>query len=147
VVGLTQIPLMTNVVPGNDLKGPQISFPDRLTCVSKATPSISTESTVTILPDIESARVSTSQDGGAKAWMTVLGAFTALFCTYGQMSAFGTFQAWYEGHQFQHLPPSAIAWIGSLQLFIFFLSVSIPRRTCQYHADRVASGSTNRPCI
>lgn len=62
-------------------------------------------------------------DGGLRANLTVLGAFIALFCTFGQMNAFGTFQAWYTEHQLANLPASTISWIGSLQLWIFFFSV------------------------
>lgn len=61
-------------------------------------------------------------DGGLKANLTVLGAFIALFCTFGLLNAFGTFQAWYTTHQLQHMSPSAISWIGSLQLWVFFFS-------------------------
>ncbi|KDR77522.1 hypothetical protein GALMADRAFT_406904 [Galerina marginata CBS 339.88] len=61
-------------------------------------------------------------EGGLKAILTVLGAFIVLFCTFGQMNAFGTFQAWYAAHQLRHLPASTISWIGSLQLWVFFFS-------------------------
>ncbi|KAF8802188.1 MFS general substrate transporter [Phlegmacium glaucopus] len=61
-------------------------------------------------------------EGGLKAYLTVLGAFIALACTFGQLSAFGTFQAWYASHQLQHLPASTISWIGSLQFWIFFVT-------------------------
>ncbi|KAH9919152.1 MFS general substrate transporter [Epithele typhae] len=61
-------------------------------------------------------------DGGLHAWLTVLGAFLALFCTFGQLNSFGTFQAFYADHQLQHLPASTISWIGSLQLWVFFFS-------------------------
>ena len=60
---------------------------------------------------------------GLKANLTVLGTFIALFCTFGQMNAFGTFQAWYAAHQLRHMPASTISWIGSLQLWTFFFSV------------------------
>ena len=63
-------------------------------------------------------------EGGRAAWLTVFGAFLALFCTFGQLNAFGTFQTWYAEHQLRDLPPSTIAWIGSLQLWMFFFSVS-----------------------
>jgi hypothetical protein len=63
-------------------------------------------------------------DGGLQANLTVLGSFVALFCTFGQMNAFGTFQAWYASHQLAGLNASTISWIGSLQLWIFFFSVS-----------------------
>jgi hypothetical protein len=62
-------------------------------------------------------------EGGFRAYLTVFGAFIALFCTFGQMNSFGTYQTWYSDHQLQHLPPSTISWIGSLQLWIFFFSV------------------------
>lgn len=62
-------------------------------------------------------------EGGLKAYLTVLGAFIALGCTFGQMSAFGTFQTWYTSHQLRHLSASTISWIGSLQLWLFFFSV------------------------
>jgi len=61
-------------------------------------------------------------DGGFQAWLTVLGSFLALLCTFGQLVSIGTFQSWYADNQLQHLPPSTIAWIGSLQLWVFFFS-------------------------
>ena len=63
-------------------------------------------------------------DGGLAAWLTVFGAFLALFCSFGQMNAFGTFQSWYTTHQLHDLHPSTVAWIGSVQLWVFFFSVS-----------------------
>lgn len=62
-------------------------------------------------------------DGGSEAWLTVFGAFLSLFCSFGQMNAFGTFQSWYTTHQLSDLTPSTIAWIGSVQLWVFFFSV------------------------
>jgi hypothetical protein len=62
-------------------------------------------------------------EGGFKAYLTVLGAFMAFASTFGQMSAFGTYQAWYGSHQLQHLPATSISWIGSLQFWVFFFSV------------------------
>ncbi|KAI0641057.1 MFS general substrate transporter [Trametes meyenii] len=61
-------------------------------------------------------------DGGLAAWLTVFGAFFALFCSFGQMNAFGTFQSWYTTHQLQEMHPSTVAWIGSVQLWVFFFS-------------------------
>ncbi|KAF9465811.1 MFS general substrate transporter [Collybia nuda] len=61
-------------------------------------------------------------EGGFKAYLTVFGAFIALFCTFGQMNSFGTYQTWYSDHQLHNLPPSTISWIGSLQLWVFFFS-------------------------
>ncbi|EIW52352.1 MFS general substrate transporter [Trametes versicolor FP-101664 SS1] len=76
-------------------------------------------------------------DGGAAAWLTVLGAFLALFCSFGQLNSFGTFQTWYAEHQLSHLPPSTIAWIGSLQLWVFFFSGGFVGRLFDAHGPRV----------
>ncbi|KAF7324743.1 Monocarboxylate permease-like protein [Mycena kentingensis (nom. inval.)] len=56
------------------------------------------------------------------SYLAVAGAFLALFSTFGQMNAFGTFQAWYAQHQLSHREPATIAWIGSVQLWVFFFS-------------------------
>ncbi|KAL1733436.1 major facilitator superfamily domain-containing protein [Schizophyllum commune] len=56
------------------------------------------------------------------SFCTVFGAFLALLFSFGHLSAFGTFQAWYMDDQLHHLPSSTIAWIGSAQLFLFFAS-------------------------
>jgi hypothetical protein len=72
---------------------------------------------------IEENRPHIFPEGGLKANMTVLGAFMVFACTFGRMSAFGTYQAWYASHQLQHLPESTISWIGSIQYCIFFFSV------------------------
>jgi len=63
---------------------------------------------------------------GTKGYLTVFGAFVSLLVTFGQMNAFGTFQAWYSSHQLASMSQSTISWIGSLQLLVFFLSVNIP---------------------
>ncbi|KIJ60310.1 hypothetical protein HYDPIDRAFT_99022 [Hydnomerulius pinastri MD-312] len=55
-----------------------------------------------------------------KAWMAVFGAFLALFCSFGQINAFGTFQSFYSTHQLSSMSPFSISWIGSLQLWVFF---------------------------
>ena len=68
-------------------------------------------------------------DGGSKAWLTLAGTFIALFCAFGQMSAFGTFQTYYADHQLRDLPASTISWIGSVAFWMFFFSVrsSLPQ--------------------
>ncbi len=75
-------------------------------------------------------------DGGSAAWLTVLGAFLALFCSFGQMNAFGTFQSWYTTHQLHDLHPSTVAWIGSVQLWVFFFSVSTSFRSASHACFR-----------
>ncbi|KAF8549744.1 MFS general substrate transporter [Imleria badia] len=55
-----------------------------------------------------------------RARLAVFGGFLALFCSFGQLTAFGTFQTWYSGHQLASKSLFSISWIGSLQLWIFF---------------------------
>jgi hypothetical protein len=88
--------------------------------------SVSQESDRVPLPAYsdDDSRTDIHLDGGFKAKLTTFGAFTALFFAFGQMNAFGTFHAWYSTHQLARMPASTISWIGSLQLWIFFLSVS-----------------------
>ncbi|KZT22827.1 MFS general substrate transporter [Neolentinus lepideus HHB14362 ss-1] len=75
-------------------------------------------------------------EGGCASYLTVLGAFLALFCSFGQVSSFGTFQSWYETHQLDRSPTS-IAWIGSLQLWMFFFSGGFIGRIFDSYGPRV----------
>lgn len=55
-------------------------------------------------------------DGGMTAWLTVLGCFLAFFASFGFVTGFGVFQAYYEAV----LPTYSsddISWIGSFQLW------------------------------
>ncbi|KAG0701895.1 MFS general substrate transporter [Suillus ampliporus] len=61
-----------------------------------------------------------SPDEGWSGWLAVSGAFLALFCSFGQMNAFGTYQSWYSDHQLSNHSQFSISWIGSLQLWSFF---------------------------
>ena len=57
------------------------------------------------------------------ARLAVFGGFLALFCSFGQLTAFGTFQTWYSDHQLASKTLFSISWIGSLQLWTFFFMV------------------------
>ncbi|TCD70263.1 hypothetical protein EIP91_004164 [Steccherinum ochraceum] len=60
-------------------------------------------------------------DGGLRAWMIVFGCTCGAFATFGYLNAWGVFQAYYEENTLQHVSPSTIAWIGSIQnAFVFF---------------------------
>ncbi|OJT02159.1 hypothetical protein TRAPUB_7274 [Trametes pubescens] len=80
-------------------------------------------------------------DGGLKAWLTVFGTVLALFCC-GQLTAFGAFQTWYAQNQLRDLPASTISWIGSLQLWILYFSVSThaPDHAAADRPHRAAKG-------
>ncbi|KAJ5937938.1 monocarboxylate transporter [Penicillium verhagenii] len=59
-------------------------------------------------------------DGGATAWLVVLGAWCALFCTFGWINSVGTFQDYYETSLLSQYSSSTIAWIPSLEIFFMF---------------------------
>lgn len=61
-------------------------------------------------------------DGGARAWLQVLGCFFLWFNLWGYTFAFGTFQNYYEQQYLPTTSSSAIAWIGSIQSFLLIIS-------------------------
>ncbi|KAF7712071.1 Uncharacterized protein PECH_004922 [Penicillium ucsense] len=61
-------------------------------------------------------------DGGAEAWMSVLGAFFGLFVSFGWINCIGIFQTYYETHQLRDLSTSTVTWITSLETFIMFFA-------------------------
>ncbi|KFA81136.1 hypothetical protein S40288_01002 [Stachybotrys chartarum IBT 40288] len=56
-------------------------------------------------------------DGGLEAWMVVLGAWAASFCSFGWLSSAGVFQEYYQNVLLDQYSPSTISWIPSLQIF------------------------------
>lgn len=60
------------------------------------------------------------------------------------ISSFGVYQSYYELHQLSNETPSAIAWIGSLQLFfIFFSGIFVGYAfDAGYHTQIVLLGSS-----
>ncbi|KAJ8075502.1 hypothetical protein PM082_021132 [Marasmius tenuissimus] len=60
-------------------------------------------------------------DGGFRAWTIVVGAACTSFATFGYVTAWGAFQAYYEEDLLAGYSPSTIAWIGSVQYALVFL--------------------------
>lgn len=56
--------------------------------------------------------------GPWRAWSTLIGAWLVQFCAVGFMSAFGVMQTYYSQGFLDNMSPSAISWIGSVQLFL-----------------------------
>ncbi|KAI2603532.1 MFS general substrate transporter [Hypoxylon fragiforme] len=54
-------------------------------------------------------------DGGANAWLQVAMGWLVIFTTWGWVNSFGSFQTYYSSVLPQS--PSAISWIGSLQIW------------------------------
>ncbi|KAB5585659.1 major facilitator superfamily domain-containing protein [Coniochaeta sp. 2T2.1] len=64
-------------------------------------------------------------DGGAKAWLVVLGCWCTSFASFGIVNSFGVYETYYHQTYLSHHSPSAIAWIGSLQAFAQFSATLI----------------------
>ena len=65
-------------------------------------------------------------EGGLRAWLVVLGAFSGMTASFGNLNSTGTFQAYLSTHQLAHESPGAIGWIFSLYAFLtFFCGVQI----------------------
>lgn len=60
-------------------------------------------------------------NGGAKAWLQVIGAFGVFFNTWGLLNTFGVFQTYYESGDLFVETSSNISWIGSVQAFLVLL--------------------------
>ncbi|KAF2100636.1 MFS general substrate transporter [Rhizodiscina lignyota] len=58
------------------------------------------------------------QNGGTAAWLKVLGCFFVFVNTWGTASSFGVYQAFYETNSLSSYSPSAISWIGTVQVFL-----------------------------
>ncbi|KAF4466681.1 mfs monocarboxylate transporter [Fusarium albosuccineum] len=57
-------------------------------------------------------------DGGYMAWLQVSAAFVLYWNSLGLLNGFGAFQTYYEESLLSHMSSSAIAWIGSIQIFL-----------------------------
>jgi MFS family permease len=89
----------------------KVQIPDSLDTSVKGEPAVE-------LPTQQQAAF---PDGGARAWLVAAGAAGVLFSTFGYANAFGVYQEYYQTNQLRNESPSAISWIGSLQVF-FLLS-------------------------
>ncbi|XDG08900.1 hypothetical protein ABKA04_008515 [Annulohypoxylon sp. FPYF3050] len=71
----------------------------------------------------QTAQVFIPPDGGRRAWLALAGGWLCHFCSFGFVSALGTFQMVYETEILPEKTTSEISWILTMQLFLmFFLS-------------------------
>ncbi|KAF3481034.1 uncharacterized protein GIQ15_03793 [Arthroderma uncinatum] len=61
-------------------------------------------------------------DGGFQAWAVVAGGLINYCAPFGLLNSFGTFQTYYQNELLKQSTPSAISWIGSIQLFLLFIA-------------------------
>ncbi|KAJ3782744.1 MFS general substrate transporter [Lentinula aff. detonsa] len=62
----------------------------------------------------------TFPEGGLQAWLTVMGGWMIVFCTFGAIQSFGVYQDYYTRISLSDQSPSHISWIGSVQIFFLF---------------------------
>ncbi|KAJ5177671.1 MFS general substrate transporter [Penicillium coprophilum] len=63
----------------------------------------------------------TVPNGGATAWLQVLGTFFVFFNTWGILNTFGAYQTYYETGKLYTASSSNISWIGSVQSSLLLL--------------------------
>jgi len=81
-----------------------------------------------IIPSLTQSDVDDFPDGGLKANVVLCGAVIGFFATFGNVSLWGVFQAYYQQTLLHHSTPSEIAWIGSVQqAMIFFPALVVGR--------------------
>ncbi|KAJ9113518.1 hypothetical protein QFC20_001869 [Naganishia adeliensis] len=76
-------------------------------------------------------------DGGATAWLVVMGAWFVLFVQFGIITSFGQFEEYYASHQLAHLPKQQISWCGSLSAFCVFFFSLLSGRYFDSHGPRL----------
>lgn len=60
-------------------------------------------------------------DGGWIVYRQILGGFLVVFCVWGFINSFGFFQAYYTAQPELNASPSAISWVGSIQIFLLMV--------------------------
>ena len=69
-------------------------------------------------------------DGGRRAWTQAFMAHLMVFNCWGYINSFGVFQTYYVT-ALNH-PPSAISWVGSVQIFLLFFIGTFSGRATDY---------------
>jgi MFS family permease len=85
---------------------------------SGATDTRETGLPLTLIPTKSSIRDDPPPDGGLKAWTQACAGHLVVFSTWGSISSFGVFQAYYVTALGR--PPSDISWVGSVQVMLLF---------------------------
>lgn len=74
-------------------------------------------------------------DGGLEGWTQAFMAHLIVFNTWGYINSFGVFQTYYV-EALNH-PPSAISWVGSVQIFLLFFVGTFSGRATDYGLFRI----------
>ncbi|KAJ7130899.1 major facilitator superfamily domain-containing protein [Mycena filopes] len=107
--------------PGKeDLEQDQLRPSTSVGAESREGPSRMSERTKEELIGVQVVEVVEVPDGGAKAWLTVVGAWFVLFSTW-YLYSYSVYQDFYTREYLSNHSPSSISWIGSFQIMMPFL--------------------------
>ncbi|KAJ3546416.1 hypothetical protein NM208_g2018 [Fusarium decemcellulare] len=95
---------------------------EKLRMVSSSTPKSQgpPETPITIEPDTHGNAIEDEHEG-LDAWMQALGAFLIYTATWGLLSAYGSYEKYYETALLASTPSTTIAWVGTLQGVILIM--------------------------
>lgn len=62
----------------------------------------------------------TYPEGGAQAWLVVLGSLCSMFSGFGVVNSIGVINAYITDHQLKHYSDSDISWVFSFYIFLVF---------------------------
>lgn len=71
-------------------------------------------------PVVDPASKVVIPDGGARAWICVVGTFVTLFAGFGTVNSYGTFQEYYKQERLSNYSESLISLNGTIQLFLLY---------------------------
>lgn len=76
-------------------------------------------------------------EGGAQAWLAIAGSFLVYFASFGVVNSFGFFQTFYQQDYLKNYSPSAISFIGTLQITLMYLSGSVAGALFDVYGSKV----------
>ncbi|CAM1503134.1 Fc.00g079100.m01.CDS01 [Cosmosporella sp. VM-42] len=88
------------------------------------------------IPSNNDSHIEEAPNGGAAAWLVVLGTWCTSFCSFEWINSVGLFQDYYQREMLKHYSSSTIAWIPSLQIFFMMASVVVMGRLYDRYGPR-----------
>ncbi|KAM5462374.1 hypothetical protein MauCBS54593_008039 [Microsporum audouinii] len=85
----------------------------------------------------EPGSVPEAPEGGNKAWLSLLGASTAMFVSFGWVNCIALFQAEYETNQLKKYSPSTVSWITSMEFFFMLFMSPLAGRMFDNYGPRL----------
>lgn len=77
-------------------------------------------------------------EGGTQAWLAVTGSFLVYFASFGVVNSFGFFQTFYQQEYLKNYSPTAISFIGTLQITLMYLSGSVAGALFDLYGPKVS---------